>query len=143
MSTLKEVVDVVSASLLTNRYINTVTFGDEKEVDISKSTDFALSHIVPLPIQYLDGFSLYSLDVYAVNVYNSSRDDKVEVMSEMASVLEQLSRSLQRGQLFSALIRVKGTPTSTPVYDQFQNRLYGYKLTVAIQVPDGIDICIG
>ncbi len=125
-----------------NGTINTVTFGDAQEFDLSKSTTFPLAHLIPTSSTLAEGFTTYSYQVLIADIYRSSKDNKIDVMDQMAIVTEQLQKSLDRGQLFNDRIRTDTSSSAEPIYDERQNRVYGWSLTISVTVPAEIDICV-
>lgn len=125
-----------------NAVINEVTKGDINEVDLSTHTDFPLAHIIYLGTEYGDGYTTYNYQILLLDTFEeSSEESKVDVLDTLDEVMAQFVSSLNRGTLFNSQIRVVVDPPADVLYDQMQNRLYGWSLNVGLLVPNGIKIC--
>ncbi len=122
--------------------INTVTFGDSSEFDLSKATKFPLAHLIPVSTSLAEGYTTYNYQILIATTFRSSKDDKVEVLDQMAIVTEHLHKALVRGTLFDEQIRTNVDNTADPIYDERQNRVYGWSLSVSVTVPANIDVCV-
>ncbi len=142
MGSFKQCTDTLMSYLQGMDHINTVTFGDASEFDTSKATNYPLAHLIPVSTLLTEGFTSYSYQILFTNIYRSSKDDKIEVMDRMAQAVEILHKALDRGSLFDSQIRTGATNTADPIYDERQNRVYGWSLSLEVTVLANIEVCV-
>lgn len=142
MGSFKTVLDTITIWLINHDGINEVTNGDINEVDLSTNTNFPLVHIIYTTTNYSQGYNIYNYQILFLDTYFEDKDNKIEILDNMNEIVTQFVKSLTNGSLFNSQVRVDTTPSSQVMYDQLQNRLYGWSLNVGIMVPNGIIICV-
>lgn len=135
MGSFKDTTETLMNWLEGNGVINEVTFGDANEVDLSKATNFPLVHLIPLNSTLLESYSTYTYQILFLTTFKSSNADKIKVLDDMATVVEQFIRDINQGSMFEALYRTDTNNSAEVIYDQRQNRLYGWTLGLSINVP--------
>ena len=114
--------------------INEVTFGDANEVDISKATEFPLAHVIPLNSSIQSGYTTYNYQVLFLDTFKSSTDSKIDVLDRMAGVAEDFVKAFHNGHIVDGSIRTTDSQGAEVIYDQRQNRLYGWSLDIEANV---------
>ena len=142
MGSFGDTTKTIMSYLEGNGAINTVSFGDANEFDLSKNTTYPYAHLIPVSTSLSEGYTTYNYQILFTDIYRSSKDDKIDIMDGMSVLVEQLHKSLHRGQLFDNSIRTAANSTAEPIYDERQNRVYGFSLTISVTVPAEIDICV-
>ena len=141
MGVYKTVTNTIKNWLSNNDAINEVTLGDIREVDLSTHTNFPLAHIIYIDNDYEDGYSTYNYQILFLDTF-FDEDAKLDILDDMNEVVAEFVKALTNGTLFNASIRIDTAPTAVVMYDQLQNRLYGWSLTFGINTPNGIEICV-
>jgi len=103
--------------------VGEVTFGDEGQVDVTSITDFPLVHIQPVGTDAKSGYALFTFDIYILNT-KESLEDPIDVLDAMSEIAVDFASFYYSGD--SA---INDMPSADIVYDQFGNRLYGFKFT--------------
>ena len=137
--------------LLADPDVNTVTFGDITEVDLSKQTTFPLSHIVMNNVVQSGQTLTYNFDIYLMDVVDNSKETPVNEFTGMTNEMDILNTQLgvgnkivekmRSGVLYNDMYQVTNDVTFSPFYDRFENELAGWNLNVSITVQNDIYIC--
>ena len=137
--------------LLADPDVNTVTFGDITNVDLSKQTTFPLSHIVMNNVTQTGQTLIYNFDIYLMDVVDISKETPVDLYTGMTNEMDILNTQLavgnklvermRSGELFNDMYQVYSDVSFTPFYDRFENELAGWTLNVSITVETDIYIC--
>lgn len=155
--------------LLALENVNTVTFGDIREVDLNKQTIFPLSHVMVDNVVLASGTMTFSITVLAMDVVHEYKGDKIEgepypdnsimaqyedtdltyfgtdneqdVLNDQLSVVNLLNQSLTRSTLRTDKFELTGQGSCEPFVDRFENKLAGWAYTFTAFVENDINIC--
>jgi len=119
--------------------VNSVTFGDGNEVDLSTHTDFPLVHVIPISSLFGEGITTHSYQVLFLNTFKESIEDKIEVLDLMNKTANEFAQSARGGILFSEQITAIGTFTADIIYNDRINKLYGWSLNIGFIVPNNLN----
>ena len=149
MKTYYNLIDKLYAYLNGSLSINTVTFGDLLEVDLSKQTIFPLAHIGISNITFQEYIMTVSLNVIVMDVVDEEKEDKQDssnphlgldnthdIHNTLLNVVNGLQSSLRRGGLYDANYEIEGNPTAQLFEDRFENKVTGWSMTVNINMPN-------
>lgn len=149
MKTYYNLIDKLYAYLNGSELINTVTFGDLLEVDLSKQTIFPLAHIGISNITFQEYIMTVSLNVIVMDIVDEEKDDKQDltnphlgldnthdIHNSLLNVVNGLQSSLRRGGLYDANFEVEGDPTAQLFEDRFDTKVTGWSMTVNINMPN-------
>lgn len=146
------VTDTIKNELLSNPSVNTVTFGDITEIDLSKQTIFPLSHIMINSITNRDNVLNYNISVFVMDIVDTSKeettdlfvgnDNEQDVLNTQLSVINKLVTKLRGGDLYRDKYQLDADVTFEPFVERFENNLAGYVGTMDILIPNDIDICV-
>jgi hypothetical protein len=139
--------------LLSLDNVNTVTFGDIREIDLNKQTIFPLAHVMVDSVALATGTITFSMTVLAMDVVHVNKgdveetdntfyglDNEQDVLNSMLVVVNLLNQSLTRSQLRTDKFELIGQGTCEPFTDRFENKLAGWAYTFTAFVEN--DICI-
>lgn len=145
------VTDVIKEALLSSEFINTVTFGDITEIDLSKQTMYPLSHIMLNNVTSQERVLQYNMTIFLMDIVDVSKDETVDifvgnnneqdVLNTMLSVGNKLAGELRRGTLYKDKYQLDGNVTFEPFTDRFENRVAGWAMTFTVMISNDIDIC--
>lgn len=139
--------------------VNTVTFGDIREIDLNKNTIFPLSHVMVNSVQLASGTMTFNITVLAMDVVHANKnaeetlketdidntfygvDNEQDVLNEQLAVVNLLNQSLSRATLRSDLFELSGQGSCEPFTDRFENKLAGWAYTFSAFVQNDINIC--
>lgn len=139
--------------------VNTVTFGDIREIDLNKQTIFPLSHVTVNNVQLGSGTMTFNITVLAMDVVHVNKleyrdppnadvdntfygiDNEQDVLNEQLAVVNLLNQSLSRSTLRNDQFELTGQGSCEPFTDRFENKLAGWAYTFSAFVKNDINIC--
>lgn len=156
MKEFYDIVDKLYAELDSSDFVNTVTFGNIMDVDLSKQSIFPLSHINIQEATFEQHTIRFSIQVIAMDIVNESKEDKFsdnskpyqgldnkqDVLNTQLSVINKLQSKLRRGELDYDGYVLDTDATATMFEDRFENLLAGWALNLTISIPNNnITVC--
>ena len=81
MKTYYNLIDNIYNYLIGNNNINTVTFGDILEVDLSKQTIFPLAHVNVNDVTFDEFKMTFAMNVIVMDIVDEDKDDKQDKTS--------------------------------------------------------------
>jgi len=143
--------DKIKEELLSNEHINTVTFGDITEVDLSKQTIFPLGHIMINNVTHQERVLSFSITVMTMDVVDTSKeatvdlfagnDNEQDVLNTQLAISNRLVEKLRSGTLYTSKYQLDGNPVCEPFVDRFENKIAGWATTITVYVQNDIYIC--
>jgi hypothetical protein len=127
MGNYKKSIDDLKTWFLNHATINSVTFGDLNEIDLAKATAFPIAHIIPVSYSVSDNIYTTQVTVELLALSKDNEEDKINALDEMASVIEDFFRYTSENKNTIPIY------AGEVIYDQLQNRLFGWSLTVDIK----------
>ena len=68
-------------------------------------------------------------------------DDVQDILNTQLAVLNRLIQRLRKGNLYTDMYQLEGSPNLQPFYDRFENQLAGWTATMDILIYNDIYIC--
>ena len=143
--------DKLKDTLLTEPFVNTVTFGSLDEVDLNKQTIFPLSHITVNNTTVNSKTLTFNVSILSMDIVDISKeattdifvgnDNEQDVLNTQLDLLSRIINILQRGNLFTELYQVEGDVSCEPFVDRFENKLAGWVATFDVIVQNDMTIC--
>lgn len=143
--------DTIRDILLQDKNVNTVTYGDLSEVDLSKQTMFPLSHIIVNQATNDSQTMSFNVTVLSMDVVDIDKKEAKNVFEKHASehyvlntqlaVGNRLYQLLHNGQVRLDGYQVDGEANCEPFVDRFSNNLAGWAVTFDIMVKNDLFIC--
>jgi Cu/Ag efflux protein CusF len=155
--------------LISLENVNTVTFGDIREVDLNKQTIFPLAHVMVDNVGLASGTMTFQITVLAMDIVHQYKGDTIndqsypaesimaqydntdltyfgtdneqDVLNDQLSVVNLLNQSLTRSQLRTDKFELTGLGSCEPFVDRFENKLAGWAYTFSAFVQNDINIC--
>lgn len=144
-------IDTIKNELVSNPFVNTVTFGDIYEVDLNKKTIFPLSHFIVNSANYNGSVWTYSVSLLCMDIVDESKEDvtdyfvgntnEQDVLNTQMNVIGRLVDQLKRGDLYEQKFQLNGNPSIEAFTDRFDNRLAGWTLSFDVDVVNDMTIC--
>jgi oligoribonuclease NrnB/cAMP/cGMP phosphodiesterase (DHH superfamily) len=141
----------IKETLALDDFVNTVTYGDIFEIDLNKQDIFPLSHFIVNSATLNGSVWQFSMSLLCMDIVDESKEDATDkflgndneqdVLNTQMAVINRLLELLRRGDLYSDLYQLEGTPTIEPFVDRFDNKLAGWTLTFDVLIPNGMTIC--
>ena len=149
MKTYYNLIDKLYAYLTGNESINTVTFGDLLEVDLSKQTIFPLAHVGFSSVTFQEYIMTASFNVIVMDIVDEDKDNKLDktdphlgldnthdIHNTLLNVVNGLQSTLRRGGLYDEMYEIEGNPQAQLFEDRFENKVTGWSMTVNINIPN-------
>ena len=150
MKEFYDLIDKIHEALISNSFVNTVTFGNIMDVDLAKQSIFPLSHINIQDAEFGEHTITFSIQIIAMDLVDESKQDKFDtnsvpykgldnkhdVLNTQLSVINSLQSSLRRGGLNNDNYILETDATATMFEDRFENLLTGWALNLSISIPN-------
>jgi hypothetical protein len=132
-------------------FINSVSVGDIYSIDLEKQTIFPLSHIIVNNATPNEQILSFNISILFMDIVDESKsettnlfegnDNSHDVLNTQCSIANKLYVDLIRGNLYSELVQVTGTPSLEPFVDRFENKVAGWTLTFDVSIPQSMTTC--
>lgn len=151
-----DLIDAIYEELNSNDFVNTITFGNIMDVDLSKQTIFPLAHLNVQDATFDEHTVTFTMQIVCMDIVDENKEDKYDsasiihrgldnkhdVLNTQLSVINKLQSELRRGSLNDDNYIITSAPTATMFEDRFENLLTGWSLTVNIEIPNNqISVC--
>lgn len=146
-----QITETIKNQLLEDVNVNTVTFGNITDIDLSKQTMFPLSHIVVNNVSFPDNTISFNISILSMDIVDQSKAEVVDVftgnnneqdiLNTQLAVQNRLMLELKRGDLFTSQYQLNGVANCEPFTDRFEHLMAGWALTFDIIISNDISIC--
>tara|TARA_E500000318_G_C3495175_1_gene186079 strand:+ start:122 stop:616 length:495 start_codon:yes stop_codon:yes gene_type:complete len=150
MKSFYNLVDKIYRYLNGSPSVNTVTFGNIFDVDLSKQTIFPLSHVNIQNVTFSEHVMTFAVQVICMDIVDASKDDKLDpaslpyrgldnradVLNTQLTVINGLQSALRRGGLNDDNFVLTSDASATLFEDRFENLLSGWALDLSIEIPN-------
>lgn len=143
--------DKIKDELLSNEHINTVTYGDITQIDLSKQTIFPLAHVIINNVTQQERVLVFNITVLTMDVVDESKaestdkfvknDNEQDVLNTQLAVSNRMIEKLRSGTLYTQKFQLDGNATCEPFVDRFENKIAGWATTFSVFVQNDIYIC--
>jgi len=146
-----QITTAIKDQLYKDIFVNTVSSGDIFEIDLNKQTIFPLSHIIVNNATYNGNTWVFNISVLCMDVVDFSKteqtdqfltnDNEQDVLHTQLMVINRLLEVLRRGDLYTDLYQLQGTPNCEPFVDRFENKIAGWTVTFDVMVANEMTSC--
>ena len=146
-----QLTETIKEELLKDQNINTVTTGDITDVNLNKQDIFPLGHIIINSVIDQEQVLSFNISILACDIVNQSKDltydrftdnnNVQDILNTQLAVLNRLIQRLRKGNLYSDMYQLEGSPSLAPFYDRFENQLAGWTATMDVLIYNDIYIC--
>ena len=143
--------DTIKDTLLNDKNVTSVTYGDLTDVDLSKQTIFPLSHILVNNATNDSQTMTFNITVLCMDVVDEQIVEPVDIfqrnnsehyiLNTQLAVTNRLYQLLHNGQLRLDGYQVDGEASCEPFVDRFSNNLAGWAVTFDLMVKNDLYIC--
>jgi len=140
MGTFKNTLSEITTWLNGNGEINSTSFGDINELDLDKATNFPIAHIIPLGFSSGENLVAYNYQILFLD-NKHTQDEVIDVLDRMATAAQQFVKAMSTGSLYGSNIQVTADQSTDIIYDQYQNRLYGWTISLTYNTPLELENC--
>jgi hypothetical protein len=146
-----QITQTIKNQLLEDINVNTVTFGNITDIDLSKQTMFPLSHIIVNNVSFPNNTVSFNISILSMDIVNQSKeettdifignDNEQDILNTQLAVQNRLMIELKRGDLFTNQYQLEGVASCEPFTDRFEHLVAGWALTFEIVTSNDISIC--
>tara|TARA_B100000902_G_C27240897_1_gene879911 strand:- start:620 stop:1093 length:474 start_codon:yes stop_codon:yes gene_type:complete len=146
-----QITEILKTQLLEDVNVNTVTFGNITDIDLSKQTMFPLSHIIVNNVSFLDNSVNFNISILSMDIVNQSKDvvtdifrgnnNEHDILNSQLEVQNRLALELRRGDLFTSQYQLQGNPSCEPFTDRFEHQVAGWAITFDLITFNDVSIC--
>ena len=132
--------DTIKDTLLNDKNVTSVTYGDLTDVDLSKQTIFPLSHILVNNATNDSQTMTFNITVLCMDVVDEQIVEPVDIfqrnnsehyiLNTQLAVTNRLYQLLHNGQLRLDGYQVDGEASCEPFVDRFSNNIAGWAVTL-------------
>jgi hypothetical protein len=147
MKTFKSVVEQFEAICVAHKQLNSFTFGDIFEVDLSNEMDFAKAHLIEQPATINNRDFVFTFDLLVMDLVAADGSNETDVLNDTFLILSDVYREFKNGiakaspTINSRDYVISDSITCEPFTDRFENLLAGWKGTISITVPSHNNAC--
>jgi hypothetical protein len=141
----------IKDTLKLDPFVNTVTYGDIFQVDLSKQTIFPLSHLVVNNVTKESNIMRFNISILAMDIVDMTKDETTDIFvgndntqdiwHTQFKVLDRLTELLRRGSIVSEGYQLDGNPIFEQFTERFENYLAGWTVTFDVLVGNDMTIC--
>jgi len=143
--------ETIKEQLLQDQNINTVTTGNISDVNLNKQDIFPMGHIIVNSVVDEEQVLRFNISVLAMDIVDFSKsatidrfkgnNNEQDILNTQLAVLNRLIQRLRKGQLYTEMYQLDGSPSLLPFYDRFENNLAGWTATMDVLIYNDIYIC--
>tara|TARA_R110002020_G_scaffold351524_2_gene564709 strand:+ start:423 stop:878 length:456 start_codon:yes stop_codon:yes gene_type:complete len=151
MTAYYNIIDKLKTALEAEPFVNTVSYGNIYDIDLSKQTIFPLSHIMVNQTSISAPTTTFNVTVMVMDIVDNPKTEDVspflgnsneqDILNTQLNVASRLVSKLMRGDLFSELFQVEDTAVCEPFNERFENSLTGWAVTFDVTVPTNMTVC--
>jgi len=147
MKTFKSVVEQFEAICVAHKQLNSFTFGDIFEVDLSNEMNFAKAHLIEQPATINNRDFVFTFDLLVMDLVAADGSNQTDVLNDTFLILSDVYREFKNGiakatsPMTSRDYVVSDNINCEPFTDRFENLLAGWKGTISITVPSHNNAC--
>jgi hypothetical protein len=141
----------IKETLALDDFVNTVTYGDIFEIDLNKQDIFPLSHFIVNSATLNGSVWQFNISLLCMDIVDESKEDvtdkflgndnEQDVLNTQMAVINRLLELLRRGDLYTDLYQLEGTPQIEAFFDRFENKVAGWTLSFDVLIPNDMTIC--
>lgn len=146
-----KVTDMMREAFDNSPYVNTVTYGNIFEIDLSKQTIFPLTHIQVNTATHSENLITYSISIMNMDIVDQSKEDVIDqyygndnlhyVYNTQLAVINEFVQLVKRGSISRDGFQLNGDASSEAFMDRYENLLAGWVTTINIDVANNISVC--
>ena len=141
----------IKTELDNDPFTNTTTEGNLNDIDLSKQTIFALTHIIVNNAQFEGNVWRINLSVMCMDIVDVSKDETTDnfvgnnneqdILNTQLAVANKLVGILSKGTLYQDKYQLSGDASCEFFYERFENRLAGVACTFDVLIANDINVC--
>ena len=150
MNTLYRITEKLKQELESNKLVNTVSYGDITDVDLNKSTQFPIAHVMLGEASISDSTIDLGVSVMFMDIVDESKEDndlyfgndnEHDVLNSMLSAATKTFQEFKRGTSYSDGFQAQETANVEFFTDRFENKIAGVSLNFNLTLLNSAGLC--
>lgn len=147
MKSFKTIVEQFEKTCNAHKQLNSFTFGDIFEVDLSNTVDFAKAHLIEQPATINNRDFIFTFDLLVMDLVAADGSNETDVLNNTFLIMADIYREFKNGlgknfpNIDSRSYVISDSVSCEPFTDRFENLLAGWKGTISITVPSHNSAC--
>lgn len=142
MNIFYKIKEAITSEIESYDTINKVTYGDISEVDLDKTTDYALAHYIVNTVSTRKNVYVLDVSVIFMDIVDDNFNNTDDVQNTMILASSRLRESFERGSLYDLGIQLDGESVENELFvDRFKDKVAGVTSTYSIKVANNMGIC--
>mgnify|MGYP000616121224 FL=1 len=151
MTAYYNILETLKTALAAEPFVNTVSYGNIYDIDLSKQTIFPLSHIMVNQATIAAPVITFNVTIMCMDIVDDPKTEitnvflgnsnEQDILNTQLNVASRIVSKLLRGDLFSDLYQLDGTASCEPFNERFENSLTGWAVTFDLIVPNTMTVC--
>ena len=151
MTAYYNILETLRTALAAEPFVNTVSFGNLYDVDLSKQTIFPLSHIMVNQATISAPTITFNVSILCMDIVDDPKTEitnvflgnsnEQDILNTQLNVASRIVSKLLRDDLFSDLYHLDGTASCEPFNERFENSLTGWAVSFDLIVPNTMTVC--
>jgi len=141
MKTFKAIIDQFENVCTAHKQINSFTFGDIFEVDMTNEMNFAKAHLIEQSATINSRDFVFTFDLLVMDLVAADGSNETDVLNDTFLILADIYREFKSGlcrvtpHIDSRFYVISEGISCEPFTDRFENLLSGWKGSITITVP--------
>jgi hypothetical protein len=148
MKSLLNLTNAIKNELISNKLINSVTFGNIDEVELLKQDIYPLAHVGISTGSISDATSEIEVSILFLDIVDVSNDNEEDFndseiykLNNMLAAATKTTQELKRGNLYEQGYQVEEDADVEFFSDRFEDKLAGVGLDLNITIQNSVDLC--
>ena len=143
MKAFYQVIDTLRTALEAEPFVNTVSFGNIDDIDLTKQSIFPLAHVMTNNASISENIITFDLTFFVMDLVDFSKkkgdvftgnNNEQDVLNTQLALATRIVNKLQRGNLYRDAYQVEGEASCEPFTDRFENAMSGWAVTLQVIV---------
>jgi len=142
MNVFYKIKEAITSEIKGYDTINKVTYGDISDVDLDKTTDYALAHYIVNTVSTRKNVYVLDVSVIFMDIVDDNFNNTDDVQNTMILASSRLRESFERGSLYDLGIQLDGENVENELFvDRFKDKVAGVTSTYSIKVANNMSVC--
>ena len=147
--TLKMLYEVFTDAFEAQGQLQSITFGDIFEVDLSVNEKYPLMHVATNNANYNTGSLTYNFQIICMDLVSKDESNEHDVLSDQLEIIGDVISHIRNSNLYSDVtdfrntIRLQDSISCDPFTERFDNEVTGWTASISIEVEFNASACVG
>mgnify|MGYP001253256402 FL=1 len=151
MNIFYKILDDFKTILNAEPQINTVSYGDIFDVDLTKQAIFPLAHITPGNATIDDRVITMDMSVILMDIVDISKEDvtdnfigidnEQDILNMQLAIAARFTAIIKKNDLYTNEYEIVGSVNCENFTERFENNMAGWTLTFSVQTKNDMTAC--